>query len=296
MNLSKAVSLSLGEVQEPVVTHYRLGLIVHQLYLEKMFQGERLSYLTKGHATATEFNEVVRQLNDAGILRSHPNFPGKVYRLLGQKDSDINEVACTIDPFCYVSHLSAMAHHGITNRMPVKLFISGPDPIQWKVEALKQMERDLGDSMQTYVEGGMPQLTRPKLQRIDRVEIHRYSSLHWGAFINVRGKSLRVSTIGRTFLDMLRSPNLCGGMNHVIEVWEEQAQTYLNAIVGEIDQHGGPIDKVRAGYLLDERIKIKNPTVEDWTKYAKRGGSRKMDPSAEYMPHWSEKWCLSLNI
>lgn len=38
------------------------------------------------------------------------------------------EVVCSVDPFCYVSHLSAMEYHGLTNRMPTLLFISSPRP------------------------------------------------------------------------------------------------------------------------------------------------------------------------
>jgi hypothetical protein len=85
-------------------------------------------------------------------------------------------------------------------------------------------------------------------------------------------------------------------MRHVIEVFEEHASNFLPAIIGEIDQHGGPIDKVRAGYILDERLRLGDPAIEKWVAFAKRGGSRKLDPTEEYFPAWSEKWCLSLNI
>ncbi len=53
---------------------------------------------------------------------------------------------------------------------------------------------------------------------------------------------------------------------------------------------------MRAGYILDERLNIKNDRIEAWTKYAQRGGSRKLDPSSDYIPEWSEKWCISINI
>jgi predicted transcriptional regulator of viral defense system len=158
------------------------------------------------------------------------------------------------------------------------------------------MRSDLGEEPGVHRRSGMPLLHRVAMPKIGRTEVHRQSSKHRGAYKNIKGRTLRVSTLGRTFLDMLRNPELCGGMHHVIEVYEEYAETYQRLIVDEIEQHGAPIDKVRAGYLLDKRVKLKNPTVESWVRFAQRGGSRKLDASAEYAPRWSDKWCLSLNI
>jgi len=295
MELKRAILLSIGEANMPVITAYRLGLIIHQLYLTKRYKDSALKRLGKDFATLKEFQSALNSLVRTGILEAHPDFHGKAFRVLGRKSDDVAEVACSVDPFCYLSHLSSMNHYGLTNRLPAKLFISSPDYQQWRTEAANQMHKDLGDMMQTYLDGNMPALARPVMQKIDRVEIHRFSSLHWGAFRNVRDKTLRVATIGRTFLDMLRSPKLCGGMNHVIEVWDNEAKGYLKLIINEIEQHGGPIDKVRAGYLLEERIGIKDDVVDSWMKFAKRGGSRKLDPSLEYASQWSDKWCLSLN-
>ena len=296
MKLEAALSFSLGELPELLITRYRLGVILHRLYATKVYQGEPLRHLGREFAGMVEFNRSISLLEASGILKSHPNFPKKAYRLLGRKEESPEEAACSIDPFCYVSHLSAMSHHGLTNRLPVKLFLSTPDPRRWKEEAQKQMEKELGDEFGAYLSAGLPTLTRLSMTRIGQNEVHRFHSLHWGAYKNVRGKTIKVSTIGRTFLDMLRNPELCGGMHHVVEVFEEHASLYLPAIVGEIDQTGGPIDKVRAGYILEERIGLQDPAFERWMAFAARGGSRKLDPSEEYRPQWSSKWCLSLNL
>ncbi len=296
MELIKALSLSIGESEEPVITSYRLGVLVHRLYVTKRYKDHTLSRLAKDFVSSTEFQKVLGKLLSNGVLSSHPDFHGRVFGILGRKTENVSEVACTVDPFCYLSHLSAMRHHGLTNRLPHKLFISSPNHSQWRTEAYNQMRKDLEEEMDVYLDGNMPPLTRPVMRKIDRVEIHRFSSVHWGAFRNVRGKQLRVATIGRTFLDMLRSPKLCGGMNHVLDVWESEAKQCLKPIINEIDQNGKSIDKVRAGYLLEEKLGIKNGTVETWSKFAERGGSRKLDAAEEYAPHWSEKWCLSLNI
>jgi len=296
MDLIKAITLSLGEVEEPVVTPYRLGLIVHRLYVQKEYQGEKINRLQKDHATAAEFSRQLSDLLEAGVLRPLKGCSASVYSLLGRRDDDAEEVACSIDPFCYLSHLSAMAHHGLTERIPSALFVSSPDAKAWKQFAVERMEKDLKRDYAAYQSHGLPLLLRLKMNKIGRREVHRFASSHLGAYTIVKGRALRVSSLGRTFLDMLRNPELCGGMRHVMEVFEEHGARYLPLIVKEIDLHGAKIDKVRAGYILEERMKLKDATIESWVALAQRGGSRKLDASAEYRPVWSDRWCLSLNL
>jgi predicted transcriptional regulator of viral defense system len=292
----QAVFLSLGEITEPVITRYRLGLLLHALYANRQFQGEPLDGLTRKLPTRADFEFHLHELEHMGILKDHPNFPGKAFRLLGRKEENGEDVACTIDPFCYLSHLSAMTHHGLTNRLPVKLFVSSPAPSQWKAEAESRMRKDLGADYEAYHESGMPRLSRIKFTKIGRMDVHCFEASHRGAYINIRGRTLRVSSIGRTFLDMLRNPELCGGMRHVVEVFEAHAAIYLQLITEEVDRNGKPIDKVRAGYLLDEKLGLGNDMIGAWAAFAQRGGSRKLDASGPYVPVWSPKWCLSLNL
>lgn len=295
MDLTKALSLSLGQLEEPVVTHYHLGVILWRLYKVRGFGGQPLERLKKDSADSGVFSSRSAAMASAGIITPHPDFKSFAYRVLGRRDEDPAEVACTIDPFCYVSHLSAMSHHGLTDRLPMKLFLSSPTLRDWQVEAGARMGRDLGEDLPAYLEAELPTLVHVRMKKIGFAEVRVIHSKHRGAYKNVKGKTLRVSTLGRTFLDMLRNPELCGGIRHVIEVFREHAATYLRLIVDELEQHGAPIDKVRAGYLLDEQCGLKNGTVESWTKFVQRGGSRKLDASSEYRPVWSDKWCISLN-
>jgi predicted transcriptional regulator of viral defense system len=296
MTLSKAVTIILAKLQDQLITRYRLGIVIHKLYLEKTCNGETLDNLSKKYANSTDLNRVIRNLEASAILQEHPNFRGKAYRVLGGKDENPEDVACILDPFSYVSHLSAMSYHGLTNRLPAKLFLSTPDHKKWAELANERMRKDLGENYDTYCEEGMPLLTRAKFSKIGKTEILRINSTRLGAFKNIRDRSMRVSTIGRTFLDMLQSPELCGGIRHVIEVFENEAPSYIAPIFYEINEYGRPIDKVRAGYILEEHLGIKNDIFDQWVKFATRGGSRKLDAAEEYFPKWSEKWCLSLNI
>ncbi|WP_295435308.1 hypothetical protein [uncultured Thiodictyon sp.] len=110
------------------------------------------------------------------------------------------------------------------------------------------------------------------------------------------GKPRRVATIGRTFLHLLREPDLCGGIYHVLDLFALQAPRYLRLIVDEIDRHGTTIDKVRAGYVLAERLDLTHPAFAVRRTFAQRGGSRKRYAQAGYSPRFSETWCLSINF
>jgi predicted transcriptional regulator of viral defense system len=95
---------------------------------------------------------------------------------------------------------------------------------------------------------------------------------------------------------MLRNPELCGGIQHVIDVYKEYGKQYLRFILDEIDMHGNGIEKARAGYVLETQLGTRDPRIDTWQSTVQRGGSRKLDPSAEYSSYFSERWALSLNV
>jgi len=294
MKAMKAITLSLGDLNKVVVSKYQFGLIINNIYHNKTYKGEAVN-LQKDFADKSDINKYLKKLIDEGILYPHKNLSG-IFTLLGSVDGEVEDVVCTVDPFCYMSHLSAMSYHGLTDRIPNKLFISSPPAREWLTFAKIQMEKDLRDDFIRYNENSLPKLVRTKMQKINRIEVHCFSSKHLGAYKNVKGRALRVSTIGRTFLEMLRDPELCGGINHVLYVFEEHGEKYLRLITDDIDNNGSPIDKVRAGYILNERLGIDNDVIENWRSFSQRGGSRKLDPKSEYVPEWSDKWKISLNI
>ena len=159
----------------------------------------------------------------------------------------------------------------------------------------EKMKKDLGRFLRKYSSLTLPKLTRIGFEKVKRRPIVRYSSIHYGAFKNIKGRKMRVSTVGRTFLDMVREPGNCGGMRHVIAVYSEFAKAYKDLIIDEVGRHGKKIEKSRAGYLLEEHCGIKDQRILDWLTDVQRGGSRKLDPHEEYSNEYSERWCISLN-
>lgn len=295
ISLKKTVSLFLQEWPFPVISAYQLGITLFSAYNEKKYKNNPIQLLELPF-DKDEYSTLIDQCLDDGIINQHKDFPSRsVFSIRGRVNSSAEEIVCTINPYAYISHLSAMDYHGLTDRNPTTSYISAPSPGKWKKFALSKMKKDLGDYYQDYISSGFPRLQNIVLKKINKKVIHTYSSLHLGAYKIVKNNTIRVSPIGKTFLDMLREPDLCDGLLHVLDVFEEHAQRYFNLIADEIDRHGKPIDKVRAGYILSELLEMNDPKIDDWKQFAQRGGSRKLDPSEEYSTDYSETWCLSIN-
>lgn len=243
------------------------------------------------------FQSVVDQLTTIHLLSPLPKDSEQIgFVLFGREGATAGEIACSLDPFAYVSHLSAMEYHGLTDRFPKMLCLCRPPAMEWRRQAALRMQKDLGDRLPAYQKAGLPRLSRSPFSQIGSTAVKVLDRTHLGAFRHVAGSSLRVATLGRTFLDMLREPSWCGGIQHVLDVYRSNAARTLRLITDEVDRHGEPIDKIRVGYVLTELCGLSSPVIDGWVRHAQRGGSRKLDPDAEYASAFSDRWKLSLNV
>lgn len=295
LSLVGAISQKLArEHQSPVLTNYQLAVYLFELYRDKEYDNQRIR-IAKQCPGTEDLSRIKDALIRNGIIQAQLEIGSGVYRYLARPNFESEEIICGVDPFAYISHLSAMVHHGLTDRLPKIIFATTLDSAHWAEAARRQMEKQLGSSLLDYLASPMPALRRIKLKAVNKQQVSLYTSSSAGSFIYARERSYRVSSIGRTFLDMLRRPDLCNGMGHVLSVYEENAKRYLRLIVDEISQHGTKIECVRAGYILEEVCRIQDPRIDAWTVHAQRGGSRRLDPTREYESEFSERWCISLN-
>lgn len=284
--LTRLLQEWLGKWERPVITDYELGSLA----------ADQASAL-QVEISAEIYTEIVQRLASFGLISPSKDFKaGTVFHLFGHVKPLPMEIACAVDPFAYVSHLSAMEYHGITDRFSKILYLSTPPDKEWKEQAAARMDKDRKKRAEAHLSAGLPTLRYQKFERIDgmRVELMRRS--HRGAFKIIKSPAIRVAMVGRTFLDMLREPEYCGGMQHVVDTYREYAAKYLSLIVDEVSRHGKSIEQARAGYLLEEVCGLKDSRIDDWASRVQRGGSRKLDPQEEYAPVFSERWMLSLNV
>jgi predicted transcriptional regulator of viral defense system len=275
---------ALGNVQAPAISAYDLGAMTFKL--------GTYTDIKHSNSTYTSLLASLLQLHLLTPLTDTTN----AFLIFRHASSDPAEILCAIDPFTYISHLSAMEYHGLTDRFSKTLYATRPSATAWRAQAQAKMQKELATQFEAYCQSKLPIMSPLKIDRILKTSVHFQERTQLGAFKHIAGRSLRVATIGRVFLDMIREPKLCGGIQHVVDVYKKEAHRYLDFIVSEINTHGTPIDKVRAGYLLTEVCKLKHATISAWLSFAQRGGSRKLDPHSEYALQYSEIWQLSINV
>jgi predicted transcriptional regulator of viral defense system len=284
------------------------------------FEGEPLRLRKDTVASREDLRRRVRELVKGRYLRPDEDFYSstapeeeryyqatprfKVFRIADLPDGSAEDIAALVDPFCYISHLSAMQRHGLTNRNPAALHISTPAAPLWRDARDKKMAVDYGDNppvVETMPNGLQPvtvvrleHIKLPPVLRGRKVETH--TTKYPANFRPVRGSFARIAAIGDVFAQMLDNAQDCGGMAHVVEVWAKEGRPFIEEIIKVIDHDHTTIVKMRAGYLLERVLSVKDPRIDAWQKFAQRGSSRKLDASKPYLPTFSEKWMLSVNV
>jgi predicted transcriptional regulator of viral defense system len=253
-----------------------------------------------------QYHKVIEALSQDRFLRADKDFESsitistrtRVFRVADIPDAPAEDIACLVDPFTYISHLSALNRYGLTSRQPKMLMIASPQAQIWSNLAREKMTFDYGFAP---FGGEEPNFFRP-LQHISipsqlrnrMIDLHNVAKEYRIQPV-VDGFS-RIIEIGSLFAQTLDDQSHCGGINHVLEIWDEHAETYLESIISAVTQFQSPIVKVRAGYILAERLGITDPRIEAWKAFAQRGGSRRLDPSSPYAPTFSEEWKISINV
>jgi len=280
-------------LRKPVTTEYELFQIGWRLAYSGKFDNLPMSRVPKTWDKA-RLNSAIKILRRKRVIVEDHDFKSGVWRIVQATSAGTaEEVCCLSDPFCYVSHLSAMQRYGLTNRSPHSLHLTTPSRPIWSGLRDEQFEKHYAD---------YPYLDRLKLLhyspndivRGQRVIIHVSSSP--AAPILDRTTNGRIASIGRTFLDMISEPHLCGGMPHVVDAWTNHANAWIDQIIPEIDKSSHKLTKVRAGYLISERLGLSDHRVEAWKNFSQRGGSQKLDPEKPYSKLFSETWKISINV
>ena len=277
----------LAQKEQAVVTPYTFFRLIQVMYRE----GKSL-YLREATPDKETYYRRRRNMYKAGIIRNDRDYGSRLIRVLTVSEQSAEEIVCLADPLCYVSHLSAMQRWGLTDRSSKALICTRPER--------KISTAQLSNMMSSHPDPSPPKRLRLYYighpQTVRNRPIRVFESKAAGASVNVRGSDMRLATIGQTFLDMLQQPELCGGISHVLDVYDEHATFWSNEIIASVDSSNSSIVKCRAGHILEERLDIDDKRIKSWKTLAQRGGSRRLDPSKAYTSKYSETWCISLNV
>ena len=294
MYLWEATRQVLLERNAPVVTEYRLYVIVHDMIQKGLVKTLPIKPFPRVWDRA-QCRRLLRKLESKDILVPDNDFAAGVWIVVqSTRAASAEDACCLVDPFAYVSHLSAMQLYGLTDRAPAALHLTVPAPKLWAEMRNERIARDLGSN--TSLIDASP-LNRVSLagSAVRRRPVRVHTTSHPVTPTPLADGFARVAPIGHVFAGMLPEPELHGGIRHAIEVWEASAEPWLDDIIAAVDQQPRKLAKVRAGYVLSELMDVKDERVDAWRAFAQRGGSQKLDPEAPYVPRWSDDWMLSLN-
>ncbi len=268
----------------PVISRYDLSCAMQKMY------GDSAKALRVRRTTPvkSDFDRFRRMLLQASIIVPDRDYR-RHFRVTAVPEPPADEIVCLSDRLCHVSHLSAMQRWGLTDRVPKMLMITRSDDRGAVLRLKKIMAADSAEPLVP-----LRNVVHPSTVR--RLPVRICKTARPGASVRAQDSFIRLTTIGQTFLDMLCRPDLCGGMRHVIEVWQEHAEYHLNAVVQAVDEADSQIAKCRAGYIITEVLGLKDKRVEAWKIVRQRGGSRKLDPSREFATEHSEAWMMSINV
>lgn len=294
MRIDQAVFDSVLENSPGITTDFHILKILSEIYKTGYYKESKIR-IYKPTLSEGRFKRNRRKLLRNRYMLNHRNFGGGVYQLPGSKKQSVEEQCCFVDPFCYISHFSALQYYNLTNRSPTHLILTTPSPGLWLEKKRERIKLEFQN--ENFQKLGQQFFVRSAFhKRISGRPVIRHNSNYPGNPIKIRGTFGRISKIGRVFFDTLAQPDWCGGINHVLEVWINYAPKYQEEIVDCVSKSNNEIVKVRAGYIIEEVLNLQNEKVSEWRKFAQRGGSRKLDPMSPYSPKFSKNWMLSINV
>lgn len=293
--LAEALLAWLEGDRRAVTTAYSLFLALRRLYAP---ENRRKLYLRSDTPTTRDLRRVIVNLLNTRGIEPDPDYRRGVYRVPSAGESSADEVCALANPFGYISHLSALQRWGLTERRPQALYLTMPPASAAPPLVAQRMAADYGvpfTELPSDQAVKLPFIRHPRTVRGRVVSVHTTSQP--GQWLQVRESHARLATIGQTFVDTLERPQYCGGMAHVLDMWREHTGTYREEIITAVDDVATPIAKVRAGYLLDDMLGSgDDPRIQNWLRFAQRGGSRVLDPTKDFSANHSEKWMLSINV
>lgn len=291
--LGQAIEKALTDANLPLITEYSLYQLVRPMLATGRYAGEAIARLPTYWAQP-QLRAMIRTLTKRRILAPDEDFKSGVWRVVQAAAAPTaDEAVCIVDPFAYISHLSAMQRYGITDRSPEALHMTTPARALWtELRDIRMGEDYEGEPARAL----LPQLSRIGIRgQVRRRQVVVHETKHPADPSPIAGSVSRIAAIGRVFVDMLDQPPLCGGIRHVLDCYDRYAEDWMEEIVAAVDATDSSIVKVRAGYILDELLGESDPRIERWTTYAQRGGSRRLDPQAPYGEVFSEKWMIAIN-
>ncbi len=264
---------------------------LHYIRETRSFQNQNIKGFRTDSNLKKKLSEVTDYLVSSGLVQK----PYDNYFVIANKNPSDLEIVCSLYNIGYITYLSAMRFYNLTNRIPKRIdYIAPTRPLWKKTQSQLLSENSIDGKNLGKNNFFIPPYPSERIKIKGKyLNVHSRSRLY--PHMN-KGEGVRIIRIGDLFLEMVKNPDLCGGFQHVLEVYEEMAEVLLNEIIDSVELYGTAIDKSRIGFILNSHLDIQDPIIAEWKAYSTaRGGSRKMISNEPYSDLYSEDWCISLN-
>ena len=287
---SFAILEQLAEERRRVLSDWRALVLLRRATLRTAASERRWDLIPAG---VLDVHPILRRMRDRGEIQPirglhhiyEVTVPYARFTPLTEE-----EILAEVHPYAALSHISALAFHGLTNELPKEIVAIAPTG---EIAGMYPP----GTTAQDWI--GLDLVSGRRVKEI------RGRRVHW---VNVKperyfgigqyqpsGFIILVTTPERTLIDGVQTPQLCGGLDNVLQAWALASDTLnVNFIVQFVDQFDINLLRQRVGFLL-ETLGISHKALDRWQALAGRGGSSKLLASAPYANEFSERWNLSLN-
>ena len=239
-----------------------------------------------------ETQTVLHRLRSSGHLEGYQDLPS-LYRVTSpyarQSPIEEHEILMELHPYAAISHLSALAFHGLTDQFPREIHITTPSGRSSRILPVGIGEKEWFSGL-SEVSGSLP-------SHVEDLPIRRHQLDKYFGFAEYspNGYPVRVMTMEKTLIDGLRTPEWCGGISNVLQGWLNAKDAIKLSTVLEFTEHlNVRLLKQRVGFVLEE-LGFSDPQLDEWAVGAKRGGSSKLVGNSAFAPSFSDRWKLSLN-
>lgn len=258
--------------------------------------GNAIVKVRKGANIDNTFSKVLDELatfDKIKPMRNHST--GYSYFVKKNHNNTPQELLNIIYPYGYLSHLSAMQYYDLTDKLPITIFMTFLANNEWKMVSVKDHLEKVtpffpeDEEVFCHIPRYPVQDTYFKkelfFKRVKKLEPHT-------EFEN----RLKVINVGELFIQMLNEPDLCGGFDHVFDIYQQYAKIFLKKILKSLDM-ASKIDQTRVCFMLDKVLDIKNQKIDRIKETMKnqRGSSRKMISNEPFSPYFCLEWNISLN-
>ncbi|MGI8474820.1 MAG: type IV toxin-antitoxin system AbiEi family antitoxin domain-containing protein [Thermomicrobiales bacterium] len=288
---SLAILERLADEQRHILSAWR-GLLFLRNATFALAPNERRWEHLPGHVE--DLGPLFRQMRERGEIKAVKGFP-HLYEVTvpyaRQGFIDEREVLFERHPYAVLSHLSALAFHGLTDEQPKGLTATVSADVSGGLLPISTGPRDW--------EGvAWPGGLRPSNVFGRPVEWLNTKPERFFGFIEYQplGFPMRYTTPERTLIDGLHNPQLSGGIANVLHAWMLARDTIdLDVLVHQVERFNVAVLRSRVGYVLD-RIGLSHLNLETWRASSRRGGSNRLVGSEPFAPTFDERWNLSINV